>query len=580
MHLARILAVVVVATWTTNVLSTTSPQQERVEAAVRGKAQSHGSVDVVIEVTPDPPMPFSIPKPVNTEAGRARSQALVADLERDGATEVYNTGVGVILARLTSAALNRVERRPNINAIRVRQERRGLLAEGLDASGFQHLTAQGWQPIGTFSSGGAGEEIVVIDTGFDLTHPAFSGANIHQYCSCGTSTAGCCPNGSNWQDGHIHPGAAQAPALPPDALTALYHGTQVIAAIVSQGSPLYPQPGTYPDGAAPNVKINVISVQGNSWYSSPTSPNRYVGLYNAPGIHAALTQVKEWADAGRKIRAVSMSFGTVDSAGAGTVCADKPRFCSGYTIPASDFGPLCIVPADSEKIAYENEVALLRDRGVLVIAASGNSPSVVLDPNVGAVSRPLPVPACVDGVLPVMVARHPTQGIPFQNLPGPPQYLPYGEQCDPNTTFLPLPQSRQMGCNSTFDPTKGVVASGAFTVPTTRVGNPGQLVQNLEWTAGTSFAAPVVAACAAQIASSLSAIGVPWNAAAVEGKILESVFTAGRPHPVTGTSGDQHRPLLNCHESLMRLLTSPASIKFLQESQSGTFLIRAPKVRA
>lgn len=166
----------------------------KVEDGVSIAAETHGFANVVIEITPEEPMPFSRPKPVSTEAGRIRGRKVVADMERLGAKEVYDSGLGLILARLTPGALNRIERLTDVKKVRIRKGREGSMAGALDAVGIQSAGAL----IEGFSSGAAGEEIVIIDGGFDLQHPAFAGANINQYCSCGTITSGCSPGGSNW----------------------------------------------------------------------------------------------------------------------------------------------------------------------------------------------------------------------------------------------------------------------------------------------------------------------------------------------------------------------------------------------
>lgn len=93
---------------------------------------------------------------------------------------------------------------------------------------------------------GAGQTIVVIDTGVDRQHPFFGGRIIHEACfssSDGDSTFSLCPNGQSTQFGA---GAGDACSI-----GGCYHGTHVAGIAAGDGSTF--------DGIAPAA--NIISIQ-------------------------------------------------------------------------------------------------------------------------------------------------------------------------------------------------------------------------------------------------------------------------------------------------------------------------------
>jgi len=529
----------------------TAAQPPEIEARVAERAVRNGFADVVIEVQNDAHMPFARPTPISSFVGRERAQRVVLELHRAGAKDVYNSGIGLILARLSTAALNRVARIEEVRSVKLRLGREGSMAGAIDAVGIQHASI----PVEGFESGALGEEIVIIDGGFDLTHPALTGATINQYCSCGSASAGCCPNGSNWQElGQ----SAQAPTVPANAISALYHGTAVAATVVSQG-------GAWALGAAPRVTINVISVQGNQWLTSSINPN-YAPFYSDVGIHQALDKVKQWKQSGRKIRAVSMSFRTIASANSGPSCEEKPKFCTGHMVSTLNPPQNCNVDPDPEAPIYQSKVDALRAEGILVFAAAGNGATLIRSDEEGPINHPLPVPACTDGVIAVSATRHPLNGQPAL-----PLSQPLGEGCAPSWMYPAIPQSRHIWCESTADPLKGIAVPGLMTIPTTRIvpGQAGVIERISAWTTGTSFASPIAAACTAQIANGLEASGIAWNANSVESQLNLATFLAGRLD--VNSQSEIWRPYLNCYETLARLKSQVASIKFRQESQSGTF---------
>lgn len=479
------------------------------------------------------PKPFALPRKVRTEEGRAWVRSVAANLRGQGAPRVFDLGDGVIQATIPAAAvtgiLNGLANHPRVERVSLAPRLAANLLEGLDAAAI-HQQAGGGIYFPSFAIGAAGEEIVIIDGAFDLGHPVLSGMpNVHEYCACGRSnpqsSAGCCPNGQAWQAG-----AGMGAVFPPPGhpFPADYHGTSV-AAVVRSLVGLNVPTGTVPSsitlpptlpgptihGAANGATLHLINIQDRAFAISPGWSGGTIRL-QFPGLVEALDRVIGWASTpGRRIRAVSMSFGNLQSS-----CASDPNFAQ-----------------------ISNQVQTLRSLGVMVVAASGNGerPDTVL-------------PGCVPGVMTVAAAEHPSRG-------------------QRRACHRPEQAPPWMTCYSTRDATVDIVAPGDMRVPATRV-SPGKegipiterFVANRP---GTSFAAPVVAACAAQMASAWPG----WNVGNAETAMIQSPLLAKRCRPtdVPPACNLEQNPYLQCLPALQLANVTGADLNADRIGLSGTY---------
>jgi hypothetical protein len=166
---------------------------------------------------------------------------------------------------------------------------------------------------------GLGQVVAIMDTGVDVSHPAFGGRVIAEGCFTSTQS---CPNGQNTMVGT---GAGQPCFWNPGACV---HGTHVAGIAAGAGSS---------PGVAPGAEIIALQIFSNS-NGSPAG--------QLADILAAIEWILELAPA-YSIAAVNMSFGT---------------------------GPMA-PPCDATFPAIEAAFANLVAAGIAPVVASGNSAS-------------------------------------------------------------------------------------------------------------------------------------------------------------------------------------------------------------
>ena len=132
------------------------------------------------------------------------------------------------------------------------------LNEPLLADAIPHIGAD--QTL-THGYGGAGQVVVILDTGIDEDHPFFAGRLVHEACysAAGNGGVSLCPDGSHSQIGVGAADALTARCMR-DGLSICYHGTHV-AGIAAGKDPGPPTPA--PDGirgVAPEANIVAIQV--------------------------------------------------------------------------------------------------------------------------------------------------------------------------------------------------------------------------------------------------------------------------------------------------------------------------------
>lgn len=176
--------------------------------------------------------------------------------------------------------------------------------------------------------------VAILDSGIDLTNPDFAGRIVAQQCFCDNFSLGCCPNRLSVQSG---PGAAQDDNN---------HGTHVAGIIGGVG-----QSG--PRGMAPGVKIVAVKVLDSSNSFASTTQ-----------IYRALEWIR---DERPDVRVINMSLGTA-------VLFENEE-CQ----------------ASAAAIGFQDVLAPLRARGVVIVASTGNNGD----------SARMQFPACAQSVLSV-----------------------------------------------------------------------------------------------------------------------------------------------------------------------------------
>jgi subtilisin family serine protease len=158
---------------------------------------------------------------------------------------------------------------------------------------------------------GEGVTVAVLDTGIDSSHPDLAGSIVDEHCFCDSH---CCPNGAKEQAG------------PGSAVTANVHGIHVTGIIVSKGI-------VAPTGVAPGATVLAVKVLDDS----------------AEGLLSDWIAALDWIAADRpEVQAINMSMESRDS----------------YAGNCDN--------ADSYTKAFAQVLGVLRARGTLTFAASGN----------------------------------------------------------------------------------------------------------------------------------------------------------------------------------------------------------------
>ena len=258
---------------------------------------------------------------VTTRAEAASSYAFVS----------RQPNLGTFTLDADAATLERLSRDPRVAAITPDRELRPALA---DSTTQIHADA-------AWASGltGAGQTIVVVDTGVDGGHPMLSGHVVDEACFTEATSggAGACPNGLAEQVG--------AGAAAPCAGSGCDHGTHV--ASIAAGSTFGALRGVAPDASVVAVQV---------FTPSPSGPTTSIG---------EVLDAFEWAYEQRNRFAIAaINLSVASAAPVTTPCADA---------------------------AVEQAVARLHEVGIAVVVAAGN----------GGSTTDVAYPACVRGTVAV-----------------------------------------------------------------------------------------------------------------------------------------------------------------------------------
>lgn len=215
-------------------------------------------------------------------------------------------------ASLTERDIERLRRDPRVRAISLDTGGSGALFESVPRVKADLMHAQGFD--------GRGVTVAVLDTGIDARSPDFTGRIVGQRCFCDNlDGTGCCPGGDTTSDA---PNAARDDNG---------HGTHVAGIIAGGGV-------SAPRGVAPGANILAVRVLD--------AGNRFRSFAQ---IHRAL----EWIAQERPdVRVINMSLG------------------SNALFSTTDCGSAAIA------WGMRDVIDLLRSRGVLIVASTGNESSV------------------------------------------------------------------------------------------------------------------------------------------------------------------------------------------------------------
>jgi subtilisin family serine protease len=323
---------------------------------------------------------------------------------------------------------------------------------GGDAESFALIRASAAHQAGLV---GTGVTVALLDTGIDRGHPDLADAISGEHCFVAPSG---CPSGGAEQDG---PGSAQDDHG---------HGTNVSGILTANGT-------TAPIGVAPAARVVAVKVLDAN--------NRFAGS-------AQVISALDWIAASRPdVRVVNLSLGT------------------------DQLFPGACDEASATTRAYASAVAVLRARGVTVVASAMN----------GASPASMAAPACIGGVVAVGAVYDSAFGL--FSAPG----------CSD-----PVTAPDRVACFSNSSSALDLLAPGAR-IASTRLGG------GVSEYAGTSQAAPHVSGVAAlllQLSPQLDSDGV------------ESVLEASGV-PVRDDRNGTVTPRVDVAAALERLGAAPPS---------------------
>jgi len=311
-------------------------------------------------------MPFASRSQPLRGKDRELALALVKQLEQQRPTDPPFFDGFVIHARIDRRGLEIAERTIEVDRVRINKPMQALFLD-------QARAISGVAPFHNSMPPylGSGEEIMIIDAGFDPTNPVLQRVGLIELCA--PSSQSKCRNTQGVLDDILVVGPGSSAATPPPtglgvqpaATTAIYHGTAVASIAAGLGGQPFPNGQQSILGFAPSATLILANVQGHQ--PTNAAPNssangswqRQFGEWRPNYWGDAIIKALEWANTraaqqiaagGLRLRTVNMSFGTVYS---------SFNSCSSR----SDFNTI------------QGLLAELVAKGVVPVAGSGNEPS-------------------------------------------------------------------------------------------------------------------------------------------------------------------------------------------------------------
>jgi subtilisin len=286
----------------------------RVPPALAERAAAQGSVRVLVRLHVAATPEGRLPREADRRAQRSRIAQAQADLASSLAGSAYREvhrfrTLPFVAVEVGPRALAALARSPRVAAVETDRLAHPSLDVSVPLVEGDQTAAAGFD--------GAGETVVVLDTGVDTGHPNLQGKLVAEACFASGEplSPGGCPNGADFDDG----AGAGAPCSYSDAC---FHGTHVAGIAVGNGA-------SYP-GVARGADL--ISIQVFSEFTSATdcAPDPApCPLSYASDQVAALEYVYDTLRSLHGIAAVNLSLGgeawtsqaACDSANAATKAA-------------------------------------------------------------------------------------------------------------------------------------------------------------------------------------------------------------------------------------------------------------------
>lgn len=251
-------------------VSPTSFSELRLVAEQTGTVRLIVELDLTTPFRPDGNLPAAVAARQRGDIRRTQSEWLqAAGLTGDQVLRRYQY-VPYLALEVDLATLKRLEQLPGVTRVWEDIELRPGLANSLVRIGAPYVQAEGHT--------GAGQLIVIIDTGVDATHPLLAGKVVLEACFSSS-----CPDGNEFQEG---PGAA---IYCNPAVYICNHGTHV-AGIASS--------------VAPGADLAAIQVASNA-----TCTSGPCAIISSRDLLAAIEHVYTWHLAGHTAASVNISIG-------------------------------------------------------------------------------------------------------------------------------------------------------------------------------------------------------------------------------------------------------------------------------
>ena len=239
---------------TANPSAATLTQKAAVYQTLLAKAQRIGSVRVIVGVAM--PLPFDPEGDLTSPQAIARQRAAIAGSQQDLLTSLagetiqtytrYKT-IPFLAMKVDAAALVALNSSGQVVSIEEDSLDRATLASSTTVIGAPGLWTAGYQ--------GAGQTVVILDTGIDASHPFLSGRVVGEACFSNAGGEGgaqtLCPNGQPSQTGNGAANAKTAACLV-NGQQMCDHGTHVAGIVAGKGSTF--------SGVAPDANLIAIQV--------------------------------------------------------------------------------------------------------------------------------------------------------------------------------------------------------------------------------------------------------------------------------------------------------------------------------
>ena len=312
---------------------------------------SGGSVRAIVMLRLPPAISASDPAQQQAAVAQAQKRFFANAAARHGAREIARAdALPLMVVEIDRAALPTLASDPAVAAVEEDRLAAPALSDSTRLIGATEAWAQG--------ETGAGQTVVVLDTGVDLEHPFLRGALVDGACFS-THAVGSKPSSSLCPNGKTEQYGLAAGAACPANIYGCNHGTLVAGIAVGRDS------AEQLSGVAPGADL--VSVQVYS---------RFSGASCSSFGHPANCALSWTSD---QLRALDWVYGVLRRT--------RPVAAVNLSLGSG----LYASPCDGEYPATQQAIARLREAGIAVVVAAGNNGSPAY----------LSAPACLSGAIAV-----------------------------------------------------------------------------------------------------------------------------------------------------------------------------------